>query len=239
MTSPMLAWYESLPSTIDEAHTKAAEGAPHGYAVAARTQTAGRGTRGQAWDSSAGGLWMSVVARPAGSGPLESMSLRIGLALASAIEAYLEPPGKQIAIKWPNDLLLGGKKLAGILCDARWQGEQLSWIIASFGLNLWNPIPPALAHRATRLADHGVQLGPAELAEPLRDAVARAATRADVLTPEQLSAFDRRDWLRGRALSGPEPGVADGITETGRLRIRRPDGAVVTALAPVQLAVPG
>lgn len=236
MTARMLVWHESLPSTIDEAHRRAGDGAPHGFGVVARIQTAGRGTRGQAWDSSAGGLWMSVVARPSGHGPLESMGLRIGLALAESLESVLETGPRQIAIKWPNDLLLGGKKLAGVLCEARWQGDQLSWIVASFGLNMWNPIPLALSDRATRLADHGVGLGPADLAEPLRRAVASAAESADVLTPQHLAAFRDRDWLRGRATVEPEPGIADGICESGRLRIRRTDGTVTTVLGSVRLA---
>ena len=239
MTSPTLAWHETLPSTIDEAHRRAAEGAPHGFGVAARIQTAGRGTRGQAWDSSAGGLWLSVVTRPSGSGPMETMSLRIGLAVADRLEALVEPGVTAIAIKWPNDLLLAGRKLAGILCEARWQGDQLSWIVASIGLNMRNPIPLALSDRATRLADHGVGLGPGDLVEPIREAIADAAASAGALGAHHLAAFQRRDWLQGRAILEPEPGIADGITETGRLRIRRSDGTVTTVLGSVRLAEQG
>jgi len=239
MTSPMLAWHETLPSTIDEAHERAAAGAPHGFGVAARIQTAGRGTRGRPWDSSAGGLWLSVIARPAVSGPMEILSLRIGLAVAERIERFLEPKANPVAIKWPNDLMLGGKKLAGILCDARWQGDRLSWIIASVGLNLSNPIPLALSDRAIRLADLGVGLGPEDLAEPIREAVAGAATCADPLAAHELAALRKRDWLRGRALLEPEPGIADGISETGRLRVRRSDGTVTAVLGSVHLAEQG
>jgi BirA family biotin operon repressor/biotin-[acetyl-CoA-carboxylase] ligase len=239
MTSPLLAWHETLPSTIDEAHHRAAADAPHGFGVAARIQTAGRGTRGRPWDSSAGGLWLSVVARPSGSGPMETMSLRIGLAVAERIERLLEPGASPIAIKWPNDLMLGGKKLAGILCEARWHGDRLSWIIASVGLNMWNPIPLALSDRATRLADHGIGLGPSDLAEPIREAIASAASSADALTAYQVAALRKRDWLRGRALLEPEPGIADGISETGRLRVRRSDGTVTAVLGSVHLAEQG
>jgi BirA family biotin operon repressor/biotin-[acetyl-CoA-carboxylase] ligase len=239
MTSPLLAWHETLPSTIDEAHHRAAADAPHGFGVAARIQTAGRGTRGRPWDSSAGGLWLSVVARPSGSGPMETMSLRIGLAVAERIERLLEPGASPIAIKWPNDLMLGGKKLAGILCEARWHGDRLSWIIASVGLNVRNPIPLALSDRATRLADHGIGLGPSDLAESIRAAVADVASSADALTPQQVAALRTRDWLRGRALLAPEPGIADGISETGRLRVRRTDGTVTAVLGSVQLAEQG
>ena len=239
MTSPMLAWHETLPSTIDEAHHRAAAGAPHGFGVAARRQTAGRGTRGRPWESSAGGLWLSVIARHSGSGPMETMSLRIGLAVAECIERLLKPGSQAIAIKWPNDLMAGGKKLAGILCDARWQGDRLSWIIASVGLNVRNPIPLALTGRATRLADLGVGLGAEDLAEPIREAVAGAAAWTDALAEDQLAALRNRDWLRGRALLEPEPGIADGISETGRLRVRRRDGTVTAVLGSVHLAEQG
>ena len=239
MTSPMLAWHETLPSTIDEAHHRAAAGAPHGFGVAARRQTAGRGTRGRPWDSSAGGLWLSVVARPSGSGPMETISLRVGLAVAECIERFLEPGANAIAIKWPNDLMAGGKKLAGILCDARWQGDRLSWIIASVGLNIRNPISVALTDRATRLADLGVAVGPEDLAEPIREAVAGAAACADALAAHQLEALRKRDWLHGRVLLEPEPGIADGISETGRLRVRRSDGTVIAVLGSVHLAEQG
>lgn len=239
MTSPMLAWHETLPSTIDEAHQRAAAGAPHGFGVAARRQTAGRGTRGRPWESSAGGLWLSVIARPSGSGPLETMSLRIGLAVAECLERFLEPGSQAIAIKWPNDLMAGERKLAGILCDARWQGDRLSWIIASVGLNVRNAIPLALSDRATRLADLGVGLGPQDLAEPVREAVAGAAAFAEALQADQLAALRTRDWLRGRALLEPEPGIADGISETGRLRVLRSDGTVTMVLGSVHLAEQG
>jgi len=239
MTSSLLVWHETLPSTIDEAHRRAGENAPHGFGVAARIQTAGRGTRGQAWDSSAGGLWLSVIARPSGSGPLESTGLRVGLAVAERIDALLGPGTRRTEIKWPNDLVLGGKKLAGILCEARWHGDRLSWIIASIGLNLWNPIPLALTDRATRLADHGVGLRPGDLAEPLRDAIASAAACADVLSAHHLSAFGERDWLRGRSLTEPEVGIAEGISDSGRLRIRHSDGTLTTVLGTVRLAEQG
>jgi BirA family biotin operon repressor/biotin-[acetyl-CoA-carboxylase] ligase len=240
MTAPrMLAWHDTLPSTIDEAHHRAAAGAPHGFGVAARRQTAGRGTRGRPWDSSAGGLWLSVVARPAGSGPVETLSLRIGLAVAERIERLFEPGANAIAIKWPNDLMADGKKLAGILCDARWHGDRLAWIVASVGLNIRNPIPLALRDRAIRLADLGVGLGPEDLAEPIRDAVAGAAACADALAADHLAALRDRDWLRGRVLLEPEPGIADGISETGRLRIRRSDGRVTAVLGSVRLAEQG
>lgn len=237
MSDDLLRWHDALPSTIEVAHAWAARGAPHGAAVAARVQTAGRGTRGQPWESGSGGLWMSVVVYPASARAMETLSLRTGLGLAEILDPLL-PPGTRVAVKWPNDLLIEGRKVAGVLCEARWQGEQLAWAVASVGLNVTNPLPLALADRATRLADHGARTTAAELADPLRRAIAEVA-RTELRSDELFRAFAARDWLEGRALLEPERGVAQGITETGRLRIRRPDGSVVVALGSVRLADQG
>jgi BirA family biotin operon repressor/biotin-[acetyl-CoA-carboxylase] ligase len=177
-------WHDSLPSTMDLAHTRAAEGAAHGTAVAARVQTAGRGRRGRTWHSPAGGLWMSVVCRPADAEGVEHLSLRVGLAVAETIER-LFPDLPRLTVKWPNDLLLGGRKLAGILCEARWEGGTPAWVIAAVGLNVSNPIPDEVAGQATRLADFIPGLHPERLAEPLAAAIADAAFRPGALTAEE------------------------------------------------------
>lgn len=233
MTGAPTWWHHVLSSTIDEAHRQAAAGAPDGTAVVARRQSAARGTRGKDWSSPLGGLWMSVIVRPATAG-IECLSLRIGLAVAERLEPWL-PPGTALALKWPNDLLIDGRKVAGVLCEARWQADQVAWVIASIGLNLKNPLPPDLAPTATRLADHGVTAGAEELAGPVREAIAEAGRRTGPLTDGELAAFAARDWLRGRRLAPPEAGRADGITETGRLRIRSEDGTVATTMGPVRV----
>jgi BirA family biotin operon repressor/biotin-[acetyl-CoA-carboxylase] ligase len=177
-------WHDVLPSTMDLAHSRAAEGAAHGTAIAARVQTAGRGRRGRTWHSPAGGLWMSVVCRPSDPGGAEHLSLRVGLAVAETIER-LFPDLPRLTVKWPNDLLLGGRKLAGILCEARWEGGTPAWVIAAVGLNVSNPIPDEVASQAVRLADYIPGLDPERLAEPLGAAIAEAADRPGALTAEE------------------------------------------------------
>lgn len=177
-------WHEVLPSTMDLAHSRAAEGAPHGTAVAARVQTAGRGRRGRTWHSPAGGLWMSVVCRPSDPGGVEHLSLRVGLAVAQTLER-LFPDLPRLTVKWPNDVLLGGRKLAGILCEARWEGATPAWVIAAVGLNVCNPIPDEVADQAIRLAEYLPGLIPEPLAGPLAAAIAEAADRPGALTAEE------------------------------------------------------
>jgi len=121
----------SASSTMDVLHELAQGGAPAGTAVVAEEQTAGRGSRGRHWASPIGGLWLSVLSRPATAG-LELVSLRAGLAVAELLER-LGVSGR-IMIKWPNDLMLDDRKTGGLLCEARWQGAALAWVVIGLGL---------------------------------------------------------------------------------------------------------
>lgn len=234
MTGSPIEWREALASTQDEGHGLAAAGAAHGTAVAARVQTAARGTRGREWVSYEGGLWLSVVCRPdAGAAP-EVIGLRVGLALADFLDTILAP-AHRVALKWPNDLYLLQRKLGGILVEARWHGESLGWMVIGVGLNVRNEIPAALVQTGVSLALAGFTADPVELAVPVTQAVARAARAALPLNPAELRAFEERDWLRGRAISLPTPGVAEGISSTGRLLVRTLAGNVVEATGSVQL----
>ena len=100
---------------MDVLHALAAEGVEAGTAVVATEQTGGRGSRGRTWSSPPGGLWLSVLFRPPSGAGIELSGLRIGLAVADAIEAL--HAGLSVRIKWPNDLMVGDRKLGGILCE--------------------------------------------------------------------------------------------------------------------------
>ena len=109
--------YESLGSTNDEARRLAQAGAAHGTVVAARQQTAGRGRVGRVWVSPPGNLYLSVLLRldrpPA---RLAELSFVAALAVADMVDAFL-PPGIRAALKWPNDVLVRGAKISGILVE--------------------------------------------------------------------------------------------------------------------------
>ena len=234
---PQVRWLEAVGSTQDVAHEAAAGGAPHGTAVAARVQTAGRGTRRRQWVSSEGGLWISVVCRPRDTPCLEAVSIRTALALATLLDRFLSP-GARLQIKWPNDLLVDGRKAGGVLAEARWQGDALSWMVIGTGINVHNPLPSHAAPEATRLADYGVRQGPGELAPLVATVVAEASRGAGPLTAQEVRAFDARDWLRGRRVAEPRAGIASGITETGRLRLRTAESETVEILETITLAEP-
>lgn len=235
MSPTQVRWLDVVGSTQDAAHELAATGAPHGTAVAARVQTAGRGTRRRQWISSEGGLWLSVVCRPREIAAIEAVSLRVGLGLASLLERWL-PQSARVAIKWPNDLYLDDRKAGGVLAEARWQGDALGWLVVGVGINVANALPMLDGPMATRLADFGVNRPVEELAPLVATAVSEATRSGAPLTPQEIRVFEARDWLRGRRVTLPHCGVAAGINETGKLRIRTSDSQVVASLGTVELA---
>jgi BirA family transcriptional regulator, biotin operon repressor / biotin---[acetyl-CoA-carboxylase] ligase len=216
-----------VPSTMDALHELAQAGAAPGTAVIAEEQTAGRGSRGRTWTSPRGGLWVSVLARPASAG-LELVSLRSGLAVADALDRL---GIGELRLKWPNDLMLGDRKAGGILCEARWQGTALAWVVIGLGLNVTNPPAEGLDGVATHLASVRPGLTPAELARPVIEALRDVDAAGGPLTAGERAHFARRDWLRGRALAAPEAGIADGIDADGALRVRGAEGTMATVRA--------
>jgi BirA family biotin operon repressor/biotin-[acetyl-CoA-carboxylase] ligase len=216
--------FDSLASTQDVLHNLAASGAPAATAVVAAEQTSGRGSRGHAWAAPRGGLWLSVLCRPGSIPAMEVLSLRVALAIADTVERGA--PTASVLLKWPNDLMLLGRKAGGILCEARWQGNVLGWVAVGVGINVSNEIPAELQDRATRLATVAPGLAADHLLAPMIAAIDGAANLAGGLSTGEVDAFHRRDWLLGRHLADPVPGVADGVEPDGRLRVITADGAV-------------
>jgi BirA family biotin operon repressor/biotin-[acetyl-CoA-carboxylase] ligase len=217
--SPSIVRLATTPSTMDALHALGEAGAPAGTAVVAEVQEAGRGSRGRSWASPSGGLWLSVLARPRAAA-LELLSLRAGLAVAEVLDRF--GATGRIALKWPNDLMLDDRKCGGILCEARWQGSTPAWVAIGLGLNVTNPVPAALA--ATRLADALPGMTVETLVGPVVDALRQVDAAAGSLDGAERARFERRDWLRGRALAGPVAGTAAGIAADGALLVRKSDG---------------
>jgi BirA family biotin operon repressor/biotin-[acetyl-CoA-carboxylase] ligase len=215
---PRLSLFARVTSTMDVAHALAAEGAPAGTLVLADTQTGGRGRAGRTWDSPPGqGIWCTLVERPRDAGPLGVLSLRIGLHAAAALEPLADAA---VAIKWPNDLLVAGRKLAGILVEARWRDGTPEWVAIGFGLNVRAP-----AHRgdAAGLGARASRLGALEALLPaLRSA---AAVRAAELGAAELAAYATRDAVIGRRVVAPVRGVVRGVRPAGELEVVASDGS--------------
>jgi len=198
-------------STMDHARELAHAGAPHGALVTTAQQTAGRGRQGRAWSAPAGSsLLMSLILR-------EAPAL-LPLAAAVAVAEACATPAA--AIKWPNDVLVDGRKVAGILAEGR---PQEGWWVLGIGVNVaLDPadLPPELRDTAATLgrAPDGV--------EPFLADLLGALERALTAPAEQLlDAWRARDALAGREVRwNAGAGIARGVDGEGRLVIELADG---------------
>lgn len=203
----------STTSTNDIARGLATAGAPHGTVVTAGEQSAGRGRQGRRWTAPAGrALLVSVVLRE--THPL--------LPLAAAV-AVAEVCGDDARIKWPNDVQLGGRKVSGILAEAR---PQEGWAVLGVGLNVaveLADLPEELRRTATTLGR------PPSALEPTLAELLGALTRALALPqPALLEAWRARDALRGQPVRwAGGAGTGAGVDDDGRLVVELPDGARV------------
>jgi BirA family biotin operon repressor/biotin-[acetyl-CoA-carboxylase] ligase len=211
-------------SALDEVHALGARGAADGSWVVAAEQREGRGTRGRTWHSPRGGLWLGVLRRSERPDGLALLGLRAGLAVATELDRLISVPS--IQLKWPNDLMLTDRKVGGILCEARWQGETLSWVAIGLGLNVRNPIPAELAESAVALSRCGVDVTAEALAAPLASVLAGVNLSSPRLSPAEAAEFADRDWLLGRSIEAPLGGVGSGIRSDGALGILTPQGAL-------------
>ncbi|MFN2414389.1 MAG: biotin--[acetyl-CoA-carboxylase] ligase [Pyrinomonadaceae bacterium] len=243
--TPTILRFESLPSTNTEAARQAARGAHEGLCVVAREQTAGRGRRERSWVSPKdAGLYLSVVLRPRFE-PRDWPLITLAAALA-AREALSEVCGLEADIKWPNDLLAGGRKLCGILAETA-EGARGRAVVLGVGVNLnERAFPEEIRGTATSVEG---ETGRAPDAEQLLAALLRAlATRYEALHAPGGGDATLRDWeahstyarerrvsvrLAGESFEGTTRGLApDGAlrVETDAGTIRAVTAGDVTAL---------
>ena len=230
---PQCAVFRTLPSSLDAIHDVAAQGAPSGTVILAEEQTAGRGRDGRTWRSPVGGVWLAMLLRPPVS-TAGALSLRIGLVVADVVDELLHAPRGQL--KWPNDVLLEGRKVAGILSEGRWQGETLQWLAVGVGMNVANEIPPELAGRAIALNELLPEVRRIDILDRLVPALVPLTTHHSPLTESECTAFARRDWLRGRQLRAPISGRAAGIRPDGALLVDTGAGTTMVREGHVELS---
>lgn len=218
--------HEVVDSTNTLAKQLAEQGAPHGTTITADEQTAGRGRQGRVWVAPAGtALLMSVIARPV----IASYKLAPLAAALAVAETCEELADVEASIKWPNDVWIEGRKVSGILVEARPdQNVERSWIVVGIGLNTSVPLelmPEDLQQTATSLA-----------LPPGTDALGPLLARLDrwlhAESAETVEAWRTRDALRGREISWAEgSGLAAGIDDEGNLLVRGCGGGVHTLRA--------
>jgi len=215
------AHHRLTDSTNERAKQLAAAGAPHGTLVTADEQTAGRGRQGRAWTAPPrSAVLMSVVLRELD----ERLPLTAAVAIADALPL-------EAAIKWPNDVWIGGSKVAGILVEGR---PQEGWAVLGVGLNVTTrEFPPELARSATSLHLAGVE---ASRAQMLGDLVASLSRWLGAPPARVLEAWRSLDALKGERVRWADgEGVANGIDDSGALRVQTPGGLVTLDAGEVHL----
>lgn len=251
----MMAWMiphfrierlDEVDSTNSYARALAEAGAPDGTVVVAERQTAGRGRLGREWHSSGDfGLWFSLLLRPEFEPQFAGMlGIAAGVAVVQSMRSLV---GARAVLKWPNDVLIDGRKVCGILSEGRTVGQKLEWAVIGVGINVTAPeggFPPELENVATSLAQHcAADIGaPAPDKEALLDSVlsqfgARYAmlssgnVRAVRDEAEELmrSFLNRRVTIRGQ--SGTMEVRTLDLSEDGALLVELDGGEVAKITA--------
>lgn len=198
-----LHFFETIGSTSDEAKALARAGAPGGTIVWALEQTAGRGRRGRVWQSPPGNLYLSMLLRPT-EPPISVAQLGFvaALGLGDALAALTDPGppdlGPRLRFKWPNDLLVDGAKIAGILLESETAAsDRVEFVVIGVGVNI-AAAPSGVEYPATSLADKGV-----------------AGVEPEHLLPAFVNHFDT--WARRWRLEGFAPIRAAWLDRAGEL----------------------
>ncbi|MGK2932496.1 MAG: biotin--[acetyl-CoA-carboxylase] ligase [Solirubrobacterales bacterium] len=209
--------YRSVGSTNTEARRLAEAGAGSGTLVTSDDQTGGRGRQGRAWASPPGGLAYSVVLRRPAEVP-GTLPLQVGVAVCEAVESL---GIERAEVKWPNDIWVGGRKVAGILVEARPRDR---WAVAGIGLNV--SVAPETLPEEVRGSATSVGNG-ATIAQAIAALNECLGHRVDSPVEETLREFSGRDALRGRRVSWQDgSGTAAGIDREGNLLVESPVGCL-------------
>ena len=197
---PRVELLEAVSSTQDVAHALAAGGAPAGTLVLADEQTSAHVLSVGGWTSPLGaGVWLTVVERPTDPAAVDVLSLRVGMAIARALDAFTT---EAVRLKWPNDVYTGGRKLAGLLAEARWRDGAVEWVSLGVGII-------ARRHRslARRTASETTRL------DVLRECAAAACGGSKRRPPERCGArrVAARDLAVGCGCLEPAAGRVVGI----------------------------
>ena len=229
--------YGRVDSTNDVARALAEGGDPAGTIVIAREQSRGRGRGDRTWFSPAGsGLYLSMIFRPAGIENPTLLPVLAGLGLAMQLSTSF--PELSARLKWPNDIMVGDAKLAGLLCEAVWEGSAARYLVVGVGINV-KPLGPGapadVAGSATSLEQAtGAEVSLTQAADAaIRGLEAEMHDPPPSLDPNRLESVDRLDWLQDRrvrlrsdAADEFARGVAVGIAPDGALLFRPDRGAL-------------
>jgi BirA family biotin operon repressor/biotin-[acetyl-CoA-carboxylase] ligase len=229
-----LYYYESVTSTMEIARRLAQERASEGAVVIADRQTAGRGRLGRIWLTPESNLAISIILYPA-PGNLPKL---IMIASVAVVRAIKEVTGISAQVKWPNDVLINGKKVCGILIENEWKGNMPSFSIIGIGINTnLNPVsyPEITTPVTSLLHERGRKVSRPRLIYSLLSELEKLYLQAQ----NNIPVYD--EWQRYmdtlgkliRVQSGDsiEQGKAEAVTENGNLVLRHADGSLSEIVA--------
>ena len=230
---------EETDSTNVQAAKAAAEGAPHGTLVTAEKQTAGRGRRGRTWESPAGkNLYFTLLLRPQ-FGPEKASMLTLVMA-CSVGRTIRQMTGLSCGIKWPNDIVVNGKKVCGILTEMSVGTDKIDHVLIGVGINVGlQEFTPELRDRATSLENEtGCEVEREALLVAIMQAFeedyelfAKWGGLRPLLDEYQSMLLNRDARVRVLDPLGEYEGTALGITETGELKVLTDDGRITEVYA--------
>ena len=229
-----LLFFQEITSTMDEAARLAESGTEEGTVVVAERQTAGRGRQGRSWVSREGNLYFSAVFRPT----METLPFLSMLAGVAASRAIRKTTGLDPRIKWPNDVILSGKKVGGILVESAVEGEKVLYAIVGIGINVnldTDKVEDIAGHATYLNAAAGRSVPREEVFRQLLhdlDSLYLQVIQGKSPLPEwrtlvgtlgqRVIARRGKDYFRG---------MAEGLDELGNLQLRLDDGQLMTLTA--------
>jgi len=229
-----LYYYHRLATTMEAARELTKKGADEGAVVIAGTQTAGRGRIGRTWLSPEGSLAVSIIFKPS----LDNLPQLIMIASLAVVRAIKNVAGIKAQIKWPNDVLINGKKVCGILIENEVKGSRVNFAIIGIGINVnFNPLTfPEISEIATSLSHElGAEISKVALTSTLLLELERlylvAQAGASVHKEWQANMETLGRWIQVKTGETVEQGKAETVTEKGNLILRRADGSLAEIVA--------
>lgn len=228
-----LIWMESVDSTNEEIKRRAALQAPEGTIVTADMQTAGKGRKGRTWQSPAGkNLYFSILLRPTVEKNHASMlTLLMALAVQKAVTSL---SGTQADIKWPNDVIMHGKKIAGILTEMYLKDDDIDFVVIGTGINVKKQAFPEELVNAGSIEDESGRMIDRE--SLLHQVAEEFQTLYETFLKTESLSFARDDYEKALVSkdrevlvfdpAGEYRGFALGISENGELLVRMADGSI-------------
>jgi BirA family biotin operon repressor/biotin-[acetyl-CoA-carboxylase] ligase len=229
--------FESTHSTMDEAFRLGLEGAPEGTVVVAESQTKGRGRMGRHWSSpKSKGVYFSLIVRPALPPTQAAMlTLASAVALSAAVENVC--PQVKARIKWPNDILVGKRKLCGILTELRAETDRVQFVVIGVGINVNNTVSQLLPEATSLRVETG---GVCDRVRVFQE-ILRQMEKHYLMFLQQGPALVVADWKARSATLGCKVrfmdrdqsvvGVAEDLAEDGGLWVRLSDGKRIKRVA--------